>query len=390
MVAGAILGALFCFALWAPPSSLKGDPLFYYLMAITFLYFTAYAIYSVPFMALGLGMASDKNDRDSLMGWRVASNCFVNCLIAPFLATATYMTASHLGTSNVTAISIVGGVLSILILVSGLAATKLLREPVIIESGDRSDHGLISGFKASITSAPFLMVTGIVSLTVIGLSAATSLSMHLNLTLIYPVDGEIIKTLDESKKAAANMWGIASSIGAGVALVFAFMVAPLSKRFGRKPVLLTALVGIIGTFLFAPLMFTKAMPELQILFNILNQMCVTCVWVLTLPMLADVCDYDEIKNGVRREGVFTAMFNWGIKVAISLIGVCSGFAITYSGYDPKLEHQAAGTGEFLMRVFSLGPIPFFIICIILTLTFPIDPDKINRLREAKAQGKFPL
>jgi GPH family glycoside/pentoside/hexuronide:cation symporter len=334
-------------------------------------------------MALGLGMATDKNDRDSLMGWRVASNCFVNCLIAPFLMSAVYRTSSTFGTSNTTSLALVGGVLGLLILVSGLAAAKLVREPAIIEHGHGSDHGLIAGFKASLTSIPFLMVTAIVSLTVIGLCAAASLGMYLNLTIVYPVDGVVIKTLDESKKLSADMVGISGSIGAGVALVFAFMVAPLSKRFGRKPVLLAALFGIIGTFVCSPLLYTKAMPSLQILFNILNQVCVTCVWVLTLPMLADVCDYDEIKNGVRREGVFTAMYNWGIKVAISMIGVCGGLAITYSGFNAELVNQAPRTAEVLRWVFALGPVPFFIACIILTITFPLTPEKIQALREQR-------
>jgi GPH family glycoside/pentoside/hexuronide:cation symporter len=177
------------------------------------------------------------------------------------------------------------------------------------------------------------------------------------------------------------MVGISGSIGSGVALVFSFMVASLSKRFGRKPVLLAALFGIIGTFVCSPMLYTKDMPSLQIVFSILNQMCVTCVWVLTLPMLADVCDYDEIKNGVRREGVFTAMYNWGIKVAISMIGVCGGWAIAQSGFDEKLVQQAPQTAEFLRWVFALGPVPFFIICIVLTITFPLTPEKIQALRE---------
>lgn len=381
MVAGAILGALFCIGLWAPPSSLKGDPLFYYLMVMSFLYFTAYAIYSVPFMALGLGMATDKNDRDSLMGWRVASNCFVNCLIAPFLMSAVYRTATTFDTSNTKALAMIGCVLGLMILVAGLLAAKLVREPSIVEHSKSADHGLLAGFKASLTSIPFLMVTAIVSLTVIGLCAASSLGMYLNLTIIYPVDGVTVKTLEESKNLSADMVGISGSIGAGVALVFAFMVAPLSKRFGRKPVLLAALIGIIGTFVCSPLLYTKAMPSLQIIFSILNQICVTCVWVLTLPMLADVCDYDEIKTGVRREGVFTAMYNWGIKVAISMIGVCAGLAITFSGFNSELINQAPRTAEILRWVFALGPVPFFIICIILTITFPLTPEKIQVLRE---------
>jgi GPH family glycoside/pentoside/hexuronide:cation symporter len=110
------------------------------------------------------------------------------------------------------------------------------------------------------------------------------------------------------------------------------------------------------------------------------------VWVLTFPMLAEVCDYDEIRTGVRREGVYTAMYNWGCKVAIAMIGVVGGAIVQLSGFDQHLAHQTESTIQILRWSFALGPIPFFLVCMVLTLKFPLSAESNQRLREEKARG----
>lgn len=81
MVAGVILGALCTLMLWNPPAGLGPNALWWYLLVSAFLYYTAFSIYSVPFFALGLGMSTSEKDRDGLMGWRVAANSSVLCLV---------------------------------------------------------------------------------------------------------------------------------------------------------------------------------------------------------------------------------------------------------------------------------------------------------------------
>lgn len=223
------------------------------------------------------------------------------------------------------------------------------------------------------------MTTGIVSFTIIGMCAAGNLTLYLNLTNVFPGG------TNAEKELATHMAWISGTVAAVLGLIFAPMVSTISAKMGRKSMLLTAIFGIMAAFLLSPILFNKTYPYLQLVFATMTNLCVTAVWVLTLPMLADACDYDEIQNGVRREGIFTAMYNWGIKVAVAMIGVMSGLVIDNSGFVATLAEQSESTKAILTWSFALGPIPFFMACAVMTWYFPLSAEKIQALRDERAK-----
>ncbi len=84
------------------------------------------------------------------------------------------------------------------------------------------------------------------------------------------------------------------------------------------------------------------------------------------------------------------MYNWGCKVAIAMIGVVGGGIVQLSGFDQHLAQQSESTIQILRWSFALGPIPFFLICMILTLKFPLSAESNQRLRDEKARGSAPV
>jgi GPH family glycoside/pentoside/hexuronide:cation symporter len=73
-------------------------------------------------------------------------------------------------------------------------------------------------------------------------------------------------------------------------------------------------------------------------------------------MISDLCDWDELRTGTRREGMFSAITNWLQKVGFSITGVLSGVVLVWSGFDIKLGgNQAPGT--FLCMLFWLCAAP---------------------------------
>ena len=377
MVAGAVLGGLMCAALWTPPQEMSKENLKWYFGIVAVLFYTAYAIYSVPFMALGLGIKGSDKDRTSLFGWRVAANNLVCCTLVPAAPLLIYN--KWLGDTPMTSVSHIGLISGLLIIVFGILAAMKMSEEESPTASQEKHIGMIDGFRCVMQSAPFLMTTGIVSFTIIGMCAAGNLTLYLNLTNVFPGGTEV------EKKLATELGAISGSIAAILGLVFAPIVSPISAKMGRKNMLMTAIFGIMAAFLLSPLLFNKTYPYLQLIFATITNLCVTCVWVLTLPMLADACDYDEIQNGVRREGIFTAMYNWGIKVAVAMIGVMSGLVIDNSGFVATLAEQSESTKAILTWSFALGPIPFFAACAIMTWYFPLSAEKIQRMRDERAK-----
>jgi GPH family glycoside/pentoside/hexuronide:cation symporter len=292
-----------------------------------------------------------------------------------------------LGATPLESLARIGLILAACIVVTGMAATFFVTERTEPADLDRprnrakgaDHHGLIDGFKCVVKSMPFLITTGIVSFTIIGLVVGTQFPMYMNLATVF-VD---IEDLNARKEAATKLIAICGFISALLGLFYAPIVGHIAARIGRKPMLYLSLGVMIAAFICSPWLFSARFPYLQILFQIAIALGVTAVWVLTLPMLAEACDMDEIDNGVRREGVFTAMYNWGIKVAIALTGLIGGALIDFSKFDPQLAIQSPRTVSILTYSMAVVPMLFLGLCILLTWIFPLNPEKIKRLREEK-------
>mgnify|MGYP001606957988 FL=1 len=71
---GAILTGVIYPLVWLAPRGWSETALVTYLLATTLLLYTAFAVYSVPYMALGLELSPDYNDRTRVQVWRTLVN----------------------------------------------------------------------------------------------------------------------------------------------------------------------------------------------------------------------------------------------------------------------------------------------------------------------------
>jgi GPH family glycoside/pentoside/hexuronide:cation symporter len=61
-------------------------------------------------------------------------------------------------------------------------------------------------------------------------------------------------------------------------------------------------------------------------------------------MTADVCDLDELENGMpRKEGTFGAIYWWMVKLGQAIALVLSGALLTLVGFDEGAVSQSAET-----------------------------------------------
>jgi GPH family glycoside/pentoside/hexuronide:cation symporter len=417
---GAILSGILCLALFAPPPFLtegfswmppdwlatkdqQGNPLpenglFFYFLIASILYFTAYAFYTVPYLALGLGLSKNDQDRTSLFGFRAAANSFTLITIIPCIMPLVNNSwgkyGLSLGGTPLENVRLVGLGLGVLIVVLGLLAAIFCKEselPPVIAKEKAEEVGFFSGVKAALHNKPFLIAVGIIFFTLIGYCLDMYFIYFIDLAIVFPGDSTpglspeaIAASLAKTKADASELMFYGTVIGNILGLFAALFVGRVVTRFGRKPVLLTSQCLMVLAFLASPLLFNPKMPELQILFSALIQTCIACTWVLTLPMLADACDYDEIKHGTRREGIFTALWNWAIKLALAVFPTIFGFLVAHSGFNGKLHVQSPETIQFLRTAFVLAPMIPFLICMYLTIKFPLSPEIIRRMRQEKA------
>jgi len=105
--------------------------------------------------------------------------------------------------------------------------------------------------------------------------------------------------------------------------------------------------------------------------------------VLTPAMLADICDEDELRGGLRREGVFGAIFSWIQKVGYSTAFFGAFVSLKLTGFDAALGgHQAPETILRLRLILALSTAIWAIVALLLLRAYPLDRKCAHEIRAA--------
>lgn len=105
------------------------------------------------------------------------------------------------------------------------------------------------------------------------------------------------------------------------------------------------------------------------------------IFTIFLSMLADICDLDELETGERREGMFSAVYWWMVKMGLALAGLLGGAMLTWTGFN-----QGKGIGQsvdtlFWMRIFDVViPIVASIIAISIIITMKFTEEDAHEVR----------
>jgi len=105
------------------------------------------------------------------------------------------------------------------------------------------------------------------------------------------------------------------------------------------------------------------------------------IFTIFLSILADICDIDELQTGTRREGMFTAVYWWMVKMGLALAGLLGGIMLAWTGFD-----QGKGISQSLdtllwMRIFDVSiPIVTSIIAIFIIWTINDSEERAHEVR----------
>jgi Na+/melibiose symporter-like transporter len=128
---------------------------------------------------------------------------------------------------------------------------------------------------------------------------------------------------------------VAGSLGAIVSYFSMFLVTAVSVRTGKKTGMILgltlALTGVAGAW-FA---MDPRWPMAQLLTTVVSCMGLQGCWLMVSSMVADVCDEDELKTGLRREGMFGAVNGFALKAALSATAMIGGILLTVTGFNAE-------------------------------------------------------
>jgi GPH family glycoside/pentoside/hexuronide:cation symporter len=365
---GALLSGLFFALMWMPPAKATPQVIGIYFLIASFLYYSAYAVFTVPWGALGLELTGDYNERTSVQAWKNALQAIGGLFLG-----ALWWLSLRLGSNEVEGARWVGVIFGIVIAAAGILPALLVRERHV----DRSQQKIpfLKAARATFANPAFLCIAGFTLCIIFGIFVINSFALYINIVHVFGGNKAGVSTLNLIINGAFQAVGLAITP----------VVAAVAKRAGKSRTLIGGMLFVIVGFLSSWWTYTPAAPYLQVVSLILISPGLSCLWIIGPSMLADVCDYDETKTGLRREGMYNACYSWTIKAGIALTIVMGGYMLKWAGYDAILEaNQATGVVDRLRLLYMIVPAVMSLIGIIFVVLYPLNDRRIAEIRKQLA------
>lgn len=377
---GAILSGVLFAVLWQLNPENTQMYNFWYFLILSMVYLIGNTMFSTPLIGLGYEMTSDYNERTRLMGFSQTIGQIAWMIVPWFwvlIANPDLFETQAIGVRQLSVI--VGGICLLLgilpaLLIKEVNQTHLSnRDELTLKNIAKNFKSLIHNMVLIFKNIPFVRLCGATFLVFNGFQMVASFSYFI--IVFYMFKGDY---------GAAGTWPAWFSTVSAIAT--AFLIIPvitwMANKWGkRKAFIISTFISIIGYALkwwgFNPenpwMMF---MPIPLMVFGIGG------LFTLMMSMTADVCDLDELENGMpRKEGTFGAIYWWMVKLGQGLALVLGGLVLKLVGFDQNATIQTADTIVNLRLADILVPAITAGLAIVVMWKYDLTEEKARKIKE---------
>lgn len=392
IILGAILMGLTFGAIWMVPTGWGEPAQVAWFIVTNLLFYTAFTIFSVPFVSLTYEMSPDYDERTSVQGyvtfWSKTGELLYQAVIplATLIMSWKYMKdgGDLLDAEKIEGIRFVTATYAALgMAVFGSLPAVFGREryyELSLKERGGEKFSIFKNIKQAFSSKPFVLLCTLSVATMFAGMFASCMDHYL--LVYYMFDGDI---------AEGSIWKLIVTIGyAVIGFIGIPFIVWICKKFTKLQALqfvyaLMILNSILRWFVFQPghQYWIWLDPLTGGLFWI-------GVGTVMQAMMADVCDDDELRNARRREGMFGAIFWWSTKLAIALSWGFAGVLLGWIGFDSKADTTWTNQTFLSMRLsMCLGAAIPALGCFVLMIFYPLTKKKAdeNRTRLEARRGE---
>lgn len=421
---GAIISGLLFILMWQLDENASMTYNFWYVMILQILFLVGNTMFATPLVGLGYEMSPDYNERTRLMSL-ANSMGQIAWIIVPWL----YVIIPDPDTFDnpaegvrtmayiVGGICIVFGVLPALFC-KGIDAGEMEdRERISLKTLGSNMRELYKGIVQVSKNKPFMKLCGATFLVFNGFQLVAAFSVFIIVFYMYQGSWEV-----------AGTWPAwFNSLNAVItALIVIPIVSKMATKIGkRNAFLISTFLSIIGYILkwwgfdvelneqFNQTLLGESLTGgLGTVFNFLNPHLKSIgatwftidvsngvPWLIFLPipffafgmgglftlmmsMTADVCDLDELENGLpRKEGTFGAIYWWMVKVGQALAIILSGVILKIVGFDQNITDQTVETMTNLRIADIVVPAGTAAAAFLVMWGYNLDEKRVNKIGE---------
>lgn len=426
---GAIISGILFFLMWQLDDNASETYIFWHVMVLQLLFLIGNTMFATPLVGLGYEMTPDYNERTRLMAF---SNTMgqIAWMIVPWLYVIipdpeTFDTKTE-GVRTmaliVGAMTVVFGILPSLFC-KGIDVEITNREEINFKSLASNLKKLFEGIVLISKNKPFMKLCGATFLVFNGFQLVAAFGVFIIVFYMY----------NGSYEFAGTWPAWFNTINA---IITAFIVIPIISKMAtkigkRNAFLVSTFLSIVGYVLkwwgfdvelneqFNSTDLGKSLTSgLGSIFEFLNpyldnigmswftiDVSNGVPWLIFLPiplfafgmgglftlmmsMTADVCDLDELENGMpRKEGTFGAIYWLMVKIGQSIALVLGGVILSIVGFDPDSTIQTVETMNNLRIADIIVPAGTAALAFIVMWKYDLDEDRVREIGRALEKRK---
>ena len=386
---GAIASGILFAILWQldPENSQMFN--FWYFLILSMVFLIGNTMFATPLIGLGYEMTSDYNERTRLMAFSQIIGQIAWMIVPWFwvlIANPNVFETQAIGVQKLSVI--VGSICIVLGLLPALfckgidSANMENRKKITFKTMFSNVKDLFQGIIQVSKNKPFMKLCGATFLVFNGFQLVASFSFFIIVFFMFNGDYGL-----------AGTWP--AWFSTVMAFVTAFLVIPvvswMSNRYGkRKAFIYSTLISIVG-YILKWWGFDPDMPWLLFMPIPFISFGIGGLFTLMMSMTADVCDLDELENGMpRKEGTFGAIYWWMVKLGQALALVLGGLVLKIVGFDQNAAMQSVETLTKLRLADIIIPAITAALAVWVMWSYSLDEKRAREIKEVlvKRRGKL--
>jgi GPH family glycoside/pentoside/hexuronide:cation symporter len=377
---GAFINAVAMILIFTVPLHGNTPLVWLYVLIVNVIYTTGYSIYNVPLLAMATEMTQGYDERSVLQGWRVMASSLGTAVTS--IGTGAILGALGHRTgpggrvvnhaSDYALLAVLFAVLTFAGMITAWAGTRRARftEQVRTSADWRAQTASFFANRAA------LIIIGVKSAQLIGIASTSAATFFMLVHVL--------------KLSPAVLPAFALPV-----LIVSFIVTPLlarlSKVIGKRG---GYLIGAVSTAI-AALSWVMARPGDPIYFLMLRGAVTGVAFsanvMFAMSMLNDAMEMDALRTGLRREGLYAALYSFVEKFGNAVGPAVVGAALSLAGFDATASVTAANAAS-VRQAALLGvayiPAACAVVAVILLSFYRLDRKTLDAARTARLAGEF--